>query len=97
MNQIFKRLTMALLSILISGLNLIVNLVGLCISSLGQKEWKIIKMPTFKDKVVENYKIEKIDYVVEHSEYDSPSEYDDNTQVEWGEYNPNIKDIKDNI
>ncbi len=87
MNQIVKRLVTAILSIVISGLKLVVNMSTIGISFLTKKDIPMvddwIPRKTFKDKVVDEYK--EI-YVVEHNKY--------NTQVEWGEYNPKIKDIK---
>ena len=99
MNQIVKRLVTAILSIVISGLKLVVNMFTIGISFVMNKDIPMVEdwisqskdwnsKKTFKDKVVKEYKAIEIEktYVVEHSEY--------NTQVDWGEYNPKIKDIQ---
>ena len=81
-----KRFIIALLSILISGLKFVINMLTIGISFLTKKDIPMVDDWTINknnDEVSES--IKRSIYVVEHNE---------NPQVEWGEYNPKIKDIR---
>jgi len=86
-----RRFLIALLSILISGLKFLVNMTSIGISFLTKKDIPMVddwnKRPTQSladnDELQES--IKRSIYVVEHNE---------NPHVEWGEYNPRIKDIR---
>lgn len=80
-----KRFLIALLSILISGLKFVINMLTIGISFLTKKN-----IPMVEDWIPNNLSekdesLKRSIYVVEHNE---------NPQVEWGEYNPKIKDIR---
>ena len=75
-----KRFIIALLSILISGLKFVVNMISIGISFVTKKDIPLWNIPQSE----EEESLERSIYVVEHNE---------NPQVEWGEYNPKIEDI----
>ena len=90
-----SRFIIAILTILIRGLKLVINMLTIGISFLTKKDIPMVddwnKRPTQSladnDELQES--IKRSIYVVEHNEY--------GTQVEMSEYNPKIKDIQSNI
>jgi hypothetical protein len=88
-----KRFIIAILTILISGLKLVVNMFTIGISFITKKnipmvdDW-IPNSNNDEDLSEREESLKRSIYVVEHNE---------NPQVEWGEYNPKIKDIQSNI
>ena len=87
-----KRFIIAILSILISGLKFVVNMISIGISFITKKDIPLVGMEALHNMSIplddeEQESIERSIYVVEHNE---------TPQVEWGECNPKIEDI-DNI
>ena len=82
-----KRFGVAVLSILISGLKFVINMLTIGISFLTKKN-----VPMVEDWIPNNLSekdesLKRSIYVVEHNEYD--------TQIEMSEYNPKINEIRD--
>ena len=91
-----KRFIIAILTILISGLKFMENMISVGISFITKKDIPLVGMEALHNTSIpldddseEQESLKRSIYVVEHNEY--------GTQVEMSEYNPKIKDIQSNI
>jgi len=83
-----RRFLIALLSIFITGLKFIVNMLTIGISFLTKKNIPMVEdwIPTNKDSEKQE-SIKRSHYIVDNNEY--------NTQVEMSEYNSKIEEARD--
>jgi|TARA_Y100000310_G_scaffold340718_1_gene437496 hypothetical protein len=87
-NSFTKRFIIALLSIFISGLKFLTNMLTLGISFLTKKELPMVDdWATHQDDDERQESIRRSIYVVEHNE----NLFNDDKFIEWSEYNPKIK------
>ena len=87
-NSFTKRFIIALLSIFISGLKFLTNMLSLGISFLTKKELPMVDdWATHQDDDERQESIRRSIYVVEHNE----NLFNDDKFIEWSEYNPKIK------
>ena len=84
-----SRFIIAILTIIISGLKFVINMLTIGISFITKKEIPMVDDWIPKSEIDLSEKDESLKrsiYVVEHNE---------NPQVEWGEYNPKIREVRD--
>ena len=89
-----RRFLIALLSILISGLKLVVNMFTIGISFLTKKDIPMVDdwIPSSEPISEKEESLKRSIYVVEHNK----NTFDENaTQSHWSEYNPKISEIRD--
>ena len=81
-----RRFIIALLSILISGLKFVINMLTIGISFLTKKKLPMVDdWATHRDDDERQESIKRSIYVVEQNSFDSED------YVDWSEYNPKIK------
>ena len=81
-----KRFIIALLSIVISGLKFVINMLTIGISFLTKKNNPMVEDWIPNNLSEKDESLKRSIYVVEHNE---------NPQVEWSEYNSKIREIRD--
>ena len=89
-----SRFIIAILTILISGLKLVINMLTIGISFLTKKDIPMVDdwIPSSEPISEKEESLKRSIYVVEHNK----NTFDENaTQSHWSEYNPKISEIRD--
>lgn len=84
-----KRFIIAILSIVITGLKFVVNMISIGISFITKKDIPLVGMEALHNMSIPHThnEEERSIYVVEHNS-------NENTHVEWSEHNPRINEME---